>query len=141
MGLALNEQTILRSVHNVSSSEAVAVCDLKGKSLTAIALSTNAAVQFPNLLRLDLSDNAINNIENLKHLKQLKWLNLSNNRWIERFGTFEQMLRNYSRVECLWKPIEQFWRRVGRAFDEKFVSADCIGQRAHGGVPERGEKL
>ena len=80
MGLALNEQTILRSVHNVSSSEAVAVCDLKGKSLTAIALSTNAAVQFPNLLRLDLSDNAINNIENLKHLKQLKWLNLSNNR-------------------------------------------------------------
>ena len=72
MGLALNEQTILRSVHNVSSPEAVAVCDLKGKSLTAIALSTNAAVQFPNLLRLDLSDNAINNIENLKHLKQLK---------------------------------------------------------------------
>ena len=80
MGLILNEQTILRSVHNVSSSEAVAVCDLKRKSLTTIELSSNAAVAFPNLVRLDLSDNAIASIENLKYLKHLKWLNVSNNR-------------------------------------------------------------
>ena len=76
----MNEQTILRSVHNVSSSEAVAVCDLKRKSLTTIELSSNAAVAFPNLVRLDLSDNAIASIENLKYLKHLKWLNVSNNR-------------------------------------------------------------
>jgi Leucine-rich repeat (LRR) protein len=80
MGISVNEQTILRSVHNVSSSEAVAVCDLKGKGFSSLDLSKAATVQFPNLVRLDLSDNAIDSIENLKYLKQLKWLNLSNNR-------------------------------------------------------------